>query len=477
MHAAGLQRPPLRWGTTPPQPPALLHPAAASALQWNVTGDYVNSPFASPYPPYVIRTIEGTDPDRIVLVSGGGGSGGQWQLKAYEADSGAEAWSATVAAPDAANAGLTTLTSGLPHWQQLNNSLGLMFLQLGTYVVAVDSATGQQRWQHATYNASTPKITGYRCAAGAAAIGCQCCSQRLLLCLAGWHRLAQRRHVRACCCIMDAACACCGPRPLHTSSAAILVAACLPGVRLLPACKANTIPSHRWPTLCPHAAAPAAPHVCTSPPALSTAAGRCRCLSTTSRRWTPPPDRCAVRPVLLPLLVVVLLLLPTRCCCCCSCRYCCCRHCRCRCHSVQQGTACRRRSLGPVDLQVVWANFTSLPPASGLPTSDTAGMWGVTATPTAAVYAQGARLYGLSPDDGRQLWQIVVSAGAGTGLNPNVTSVAYVPVLDAVPSRQYPMLLLTSSTWDQTRFMAYQFNGSNATAAPTVAWQVRRGGW
>lgn len=164
MHAAGLQWPPPRWGTTPPQPPALLHPAAASALQWNVTGDYVNSPFASPYPPYVIRTTEGTDPDRIVLVSGGGGNSGQWQLKAYEADSGAEAWSAMVAAPDAANAGLTTLTSGLPHWQQLNNSLGLIFMQLGTYVVAVDGATGQQRWQHATYNASTPKITGYRCA-------------------------------------------------------------------------------------------------------------------------------------------------------------------------------------------------------------------------------------------------------------------------------------------------------------------------
>lgn len=127
-------------------------------------------------------------------------------------------------------------------------------------------------------------------------------------------------------------------------------------------------------------------------------------------------------------------------------------------------------------MQVVWANFTALPPASGLPASDTAGMWGVTATPTAAVYAQGARLYGLSPDDGRQLWQIVVSAGAGTGLNPNVTSVAYVPVLDAVPSRQYPMLLMTSSTWDQTRFMAYQLNGSSATAAPTVAWQVRRRG-
>lgn len=120
----------------------------------------------------------------------------------------------------------------------------------------------------------------------------------------------------------------------------------------------------------------------------------------------------------------------------------------------------------------MWANFTQLPAASGLPTSDTAGQWGVTATPTAAVYAQGARLYGLSPEDGRQLWQVVVSSGAGTGLNPNVTSVAYVPVLDAVPSRTAPLLLLTSSTWDQTRFMAYQLNSSSAADPPVVAWQV-----
>ncbi len=133
--------------------------------QWNVTGDYVNYPFGSPYPPYVIRTTEGNDPDRFVLVSGGGGNGGQWVLTAYEADSGTQAWTATVAAPDPANAGLTTLTSGLPHWQQLNSSLGLLFMQLGKSVVALDAATGQQRWQHATYNASTPKITGYRCAA------------------------------------------------------------------------------------------------------------------------------------------------------------------------------------------------------------------------------------------------------------------------------------------------------------------------
>ncbi|PRW20529.1 tyrosine-specific transport -like [Chlorella sorokiniana] len=299
---------------------AAMAPCRGTKLQWNVTGDYVNFPFASPYPPYVIRTTEGTDPDRIVLVSGGGGSGGQWALTAYAADTGSQAWTSTVTAPDASNAGLTTLTSGLPHWQQLNNSLGLMFMQLGKYVVAVDAASGQQRWQHATYNASTPKITGYSGPGG--------------------------------------------PARVYLTSSFV-----------------------------------------------------------DSTRAVPVPVNYI-------------------------------------------------EALDPATGQVVWANFTSLPPASGLPTSDTAGMWGVTATPTAAVYAQGARLYGLSPDDGRQLWQIVVSAGAGTGLNPNVTSVAYVPVLDAVPSRQYPMLLMTSSTWDQTRFMAYQLNGSSASAAPTVAWQT-----
>ena len=151
-------------GPQPRATPAATATAAAfplAARQWNVTGDYVNFPFGSPYPPYVIRTTEGNDPDRIVVVTNSS-SDGQWVLTAYAADDGAEAWRAAVAAPDPANAALATLTSALPHWQQLNRSLGLLFMQLGRYVVALDGATGQQRWQHATYNSSQPKITGYR---------------------------------------------------------------------------------------------------------------------------------------------------------------------------------------------------------------------------------------------------------------------------------------------------------------------------
>lgn len=60
------------------------------------------------------------------------------------------------------------LTAGVPHSPQLNNTLGMVFMQLGRYIVAVDGASGQKLWQHGTYNASTPKITGYRCVRGEA---------------------------------------------------------------------------------------------------------------------------------------------------------------------------------------------------------------------------------------------------------------------------------------------------------------------
>ena len=159
-----------------------------------MSGDHVNYPFASPYPPYVIRTTVGSDPDRVVIVTNSGSAG--WELTAFAADSGgcgsqaravaaasalpaaarccwaltlrrdvgagAKNWTVTVAPPDPSNAGLSQLTSGLPHSQQLGNSLSMLFMQLGSWVVALDGATGRQLWQHATYNASTPKITGWR---------------------------------------------------------------------------------------------------------------------------------------------------------------------------------------------------------------------------------------------------------------------------------------------------------------------------
>ena len=56
------------------------------ALQWNATGTYVNYPFGSKYPPYVIRTVEGDAPDTIVLVSDFDGS--SYTLSAYDAATG-----------------------------------------------------------------------------------------------------------------------------------------------------------------------------------------------------------------------------------------------------------------------------------------------------------------------------------------------------------------------------------------------------
>lgn len=73
---------------------------------------------------------------------------------------GKEAWRSVIAPPDAQNAQLTTLTTGAPLSQQPSSSLNMLFMQLGTYVVAVDGASGRKLWQHKTYNASTPKITG-----------------------------------------------------------------------------------------------------------------------------------------------------------------------------------------------------------------------------------------------------------------------------------------------------------------------------
>lgn len=133
-------------------------------------------------------------------------------------------------------------------------------------------------------------------------------------------------------------------------------------------------------------------------------------------------------------------------------------------------------ALDPATGQRKWANFTAPPPPSGLPSADTAALHGVTAVPGLAVYAQGSRLYGLSAETGKQVWGMVVSAGSATGLAANVTSVTLV---EAAPGhtngRPFPLLLLTSSSWDQTRFMGYALNGTNITSPPTVAWQVRAG--
>jgi outer membrane protein assembly factor BamB len=68
-----------------------------------------------------------------------------------------------VSAPNASNSELSTVTSGLPPVQQYNNTLRLLFMQMGEVVVALDPSTGQQVWAHPTYNQSTPTITGYRC--------------------------------------------------------------------------------------------------------------------------------------------------------------------------------------------------------------------------------------------------------------------------------------------------------------------------
>ena len=62
-------------------------PAAPFLLQWNITGPFVNFPFAAPYPVYVARNEDGSAPDRIVLVTDSQ-DGGRWTLSALEADTG-----------------------------------------------------------------------------------------------------------------------------------------------------------------------------------------------------------------------------------------------------------------------------------------------------------------------------------------------------------------------------------------------------
>lgn len=122
-----------------------------------------------------------------------------------------------------------------------------------------------------------------------------------------------------------------------------------------------------------------------------------------------------------------------------------------------------------------WANFTARPAASGTPTSDTAALHGVTPMPGAAVYAQGQRLYALSEATGQQLWSVVVATGAAFGgTTANVSSVTFVEAAaeGASGGLPYPQLLLQSVTFQQTRFVAYRFNGS-LEAAPTAAWQNR----
>lgn len=120
-----------------------------------------------------------------------------------------------------------------------------------------------------------------------------------------------------------------------------------------------------------------------------------------------------------------------------------------------------------------WANSTNPPPNSGLTSSDTASSLGVTPLPGLAVYAQGAKLFGLAAQDGKQLWSMTVTTGIGSGLSPNISSIVYVE--PSPPARPYPVLLLTSTTFEQTRFLAYQFNAS-VEQPPSVLWQVRRCG-
>lgn len=139
----------------------------------------------------------------------------------------------------------------------------------------------------------------------------------------------------------------------------------------------------------------------------------------------------------------------------------------------------RIEALDPATGEVKWANFTAPPPPSGLPSADTAALHGVTPGPGMAVFAQGARMYGLSAEDGRQLWGVLVTAGTGAGLNPNISSITLVDAAPDLPNgRQHPMLLLQSSTWDQTRYMAFVLNGTavNASAPPVEAWKARRAG-
>lgn len=130
------------------------------------------------------------------------------------------------------------------------------------------------------------------------------------------------------------------------------------------------------------------------------------------------------------------------------------------------------QALDPATGALKWANFTPTPPASGLAVADSASLWGVTPAPGLAVFAQGSRIIGLAAEDGRELWRTTVSAGAQTGLASNVSSVVLVQPSEAVPNRPRPMLLLTSSTWDQTRFMTYALNDTLGNP-PSVAWQVR----
>lgn len=75
------------------RPPNCLPPTACRVrlppppcLQWSVTGDHVNFPFGSPSPPFVLRTVEGNEPDKIVVISNQTTAG--WELTAFTADTG-----------------------------------------------------------------------------------------------------------------------------------------------------------------------------------------------------------------------------------------------------------------------------------------------------------------------------------------------------------------------------------------------------
>ena len=55
-------------------------------MQWQRTGDYVNFPFSSPFPPFVSR-ISTDAVDRIVVFTNSSGDG-SWTLTAVDAPTG-----------------------------------------------------------------------------------------------------------------------------------------------------------------------------------------------------------------------------------------------------------------------------------------------------------------------------------------------------------------------------------------------------
>lgn len=111
---------------------------------------------------------------------------------------------------------------------------------------------------------------------------------------------------------------------------------------------------------------------------------------------------------------------------------------------------------------VLWSTNVT---AVGTPAFGATPIPGVTASPSLAFYATGARVVALDGTTGAPAWSYTWALG-GAGLAPNITDVQYVELPGSPPQR---LLLLTSISWQQQRNAVLRLHDGTASSSASSA--------